>query len=229
MGDYSDFCESYGGSASDPDFMDNWLEEHASPSSGEEIWYIENEEKSHYDLLMSHLNSIDILLEADIPKAAEFNLHVMLHGHIVSAIEGYLAGVFINLVTNSDDLTRKLVETDPEFSKQKFTLKEIYEKQSALKVIVSTYLKGLIFHDLQKIKPMFNSVLGHNFSDLSWLFKAVNIRHDCVHRAGFDKDGNKATISKESIIDLLGEVTDLSNEIEDTIEPYISVLTNNDL
>ena len=28
MGDYADFCESFGGSASDPDFMDRWMEEH---------------------------------------------------------------------------------------------------------------------------------------------------------------------------------------------------------
>ncbi|MBE8232090.1 MAG: hypothetical protein HAW67_00030 [Endozoicomonadaceae bacterium] len=32
MGDYEDFCEYYGGSAGDPDFMDNWLNEHCSPS-----------------------------------------------------------------------------------------------------------------------------------------------------------------------------------------------------
>lgn len=30
MSDYSDFCESYGGSASDPDFMDDWLNKYAS-------------------------------------------------------------------------------------------------------------------------------------------------------------------------------------------------------
>lgn len=28
MSDYQDFCESFGGSANDPDFMDNWLSEH---------------------------------------------------------------------------------------------------------------------------------------------------------------------------------------------------------
>ena len=27
MGDYEDFCESFGGDAGDPDFMDNWLYE----------------------------------------------------------------------------------------------------------------------------------------------------------------------------------------------------------
>lgn len=30
MGDYQDFCEAYGGSANDPDFMDNWLNEHVN-------------------------------------------------------------------------------------------------------------------------------------------------------------------------------------------------------
>lgn len=229
MGDYSDFCEMYGGSASDPDFMDNWLDEHASPSTEDEEWYQENEEKSHYDILLKHLSSIDTLLDVDVPSSAEFSLLVMLHGYIVSAIEGYLAGVFIHLVTNSDDLTRKLVESDPEFSKQKFTLKEIYEKQSTLKVTVSKYLKGLIFHDLKKIKPMYKTVLGCDFKDISWLFEAVLIRHDCVHRAGYNKDGNKVLLSSDTIINLLGEVTDLSNEIEEKIKTHIDIFSVNSL
>ncbi|PKH91198.1 hypothetical protein CXF76_12830 [Pseudoalteromonas sp. 78C3] len=222
MSDYSDFCEMYGGSASDPDFMDNWLDEYVSltPSSEEE-WYQENEEKSHYDILLKHLSSIDTLLKIDVPSSAKFSLLVMLHGYIVSAIEGYLAGVFIHLVTNSDNLTRKLVESDPEFSKQKFTLKEIYEKQSTLKVTVSKYLKGLIFHDLKKIKPMYQTVLGHNFQDIAWLFEAVKIRHDCVHRAGYNKDGNRVLLTTGTILNLLGDVTDLSHEIEDTIKSHV--------
>ena len=28
MGDYQDFCESFGGCASDPDFMDKWIDEY---------------------------------------------------------------------------------------------------------------------------------------------------------------------------------------------------------
>ncbi|MCD9541227.1 hypothetical protein GLP22_08405 [Photobacterium carnosum] len=33
MGDYQDFCESNGGCASDPDFMDNWLSENCHEES----------------------------------------------------------------------------------------------------------------------------------------------------------------------------------------------------
>ena len=35
MSDYSDFCESYGGSASDPDFMDDWLNKYASETKSQ--------------------------------------------------------------------------------------------------------------------------------------------------------------------------------------------------
>lgn len=30
MGDYQDFCESFGGCAGDPDFMDNWLDKYVT-------------------------------------------------------------------------------------------------------------------------------------------------------------------------------------------------------
>ena len=65
---------------------------------------------------------------------------------------------------------------------------------------------------------MYEKVLDHEFSNLSWLFKAVDIRHHCAHRAGYDKEGVKVDISVESISDLLGNVTDLANEIDSTIE-----------
>ena len=133
------------------------------------------------------------------------------------AIEGYLAGTFIHKVTNSEKLIRKLVETDPEFSKRTFSLKEIFEKQSGLKVTVATYLKDLIFHDLKKVKPMFKDVLEHDFGDISWLFKDVIKRHDCVHRAGYDKDGEAIEVSKESILDLLEKVKVLADSVEMTI------------
>ena len=178
-------------------------------------WYIDS--KTHLEILQNHLKSVRTLLEVEVPPDTLFSLWVMLHGHVVSAIEGYLAGTFIHKVTNSEELIRKLVETDPEFSKRTFTLKDIFEKQSSLKVTVATYLKDLIFHDLKKVKPMFKDVLGHDFGDISWLFKDVMKRHDCVHRAGYNKDGKAIEVSKESVLELLGKVEALAASVEATV------------
>lgn len=183
--------------------------------SDELYWYIHSQ--THHDILENHLKSVRTLLDIEVPSETSFSLLVMLHGHVVSAIEGYLAGIFIHKVTNSEALTKKLVETDPEFSKRTFTLKEIFEKQSNLKVTVATYLRELIFHNLKKVKPMFKDVLGHDFGNISWLFKDVLKRHDCVHRAGYDKDGVAIDVSKNSILELLSNVEKLAADVEKTV------------
>jgi len=221
MSDYQDLCEMFGRSPNDPDFIDDLIDDISGDTILEQEdyeWYEENENRKHYQLLIDQLESVDLIRELDVPEKARFSFLVMIHAHVVSTIEGYLAGVFIHQVCNSEELTRKLVESDPEFSKRKLTLREIYQEKETLKVTVASYLKGLIFHDIKKIKPMYEVVLNHKFSDLSWLFKAVEVRHHCVHRAGYNKDGERVDISVGSIADLLNSANDLAIEIDSTVD-----------
>jgi hypothetical protein len=141
----------------------------------------------------------------------------MLYAQVVTAVEAYLSGIFIHTVINSEELIRKLVESDPELAKRQFSLKEIFTQWAELKILVARYLKDLIFHDIKKIKPMYQSVLGIDFGDVSWLFKAVLIRHDCVHRNDFDKDGNQNNIDKKEIIELVVSGTGLVSAIEEEV------------
>lgn len=189
----------------------------------EEEWY-QQEELEWYIHTQSQVGIFDIqiqsvleLLEVQASNETQFSLLVMLHGHIVAAVESYLASTFIHKVTNSENLIRKLVETDPVFSKMKFTLKEMYEKHENLKLTVATYLRDLIFHDLAKVKPMFKEVLDCDFGDITWLFDAVKIRHHCVHRAGLDKDENRVNLSKASIQNLATSSSELIHSVENSI------------
>lgn len=175
-------------------------------------WEIKSTEQLR--IFSSHLESVENLLAINVDEQTQFNLLVMLQVHIVAAIESFLSSTFIQVVINSDDLTRKLIETDPEFGNRKFSLSEIYKKHEKLKFTVASYLKSLIFHDIKKIKPMYENVLGFCFSDISWLFEAVKLRHDCAHRAGFDKEGTKVTLSTECIRKLMSQCTALSSAID---------------
>lgn len=177
-------------------------------------WYIYTQ--SQVGKFNTQTQSVSELLEVQASDEAQFSLLVMLHGHIVAAVESYLASTFIHRVTNSEILIRKLVETDPVFSKMKFTLKEIYEKHENLQLTVATYLRDLIFHDLAKVKPMFKEILGCDFGDITWLFEAVKIRHHCVHRTGLDKDGKRVDLSKESIRNLAARSHELIHSVENS-------------
>jgi len=179
-------------------------------------WDIVSSEQ--FSALQNHLKSSRNLLDlAVVNNQTEFDLFVMLHTHIVASMEAFLASTFIHEVTNSDKLTRKLIETDPEIGKKELTLKEIYKERENIKTIVAKYLKGLIFHRLKKIKPMYKTVLDVDFGNISWLFEAVELRHHCAHRAGYDKDGNKIQINKNDIEILVEHCDGLSKEISTQI------------
>ena len=180
-------------------------------------WIVQSE--TQIEIFQNHIKSVEKILEADIDAEAYFSLLVMLYGHVVAAVEAYLSSTFIHKVTNSEELTRKLIETDPKFSNMKFTLKEIFEEQEKLKITVANYLKDLIFHDLKKVKPMYKDVLDCEFGDISWLFKAVIIRHHCVHRAGYDKENTKIELSVEILRELVTRAQDLTSLIESKLHP----------
>ena len=194
-------------------------------------WYLQEElewfikDQSQIGVFDNQIRSILNLLSVSTDRETQFSLLVMLHGHTVASVEAYLASTFIHKVTNSDKLIRKLVETDPIFAEMNFTMKDIYKKHEGLKLTVADYLKNLIFHRLDKIKPMYKSVLDCDFGNISWLFSAVKVRHDCVHRAGLDNNGNKVAITTESVKELVTNSKELVHRIEhDLQQQYISEL-----
>ncbi len=182
------------------------------PEADELEWEVENSEQ--LKTLNKHLSKVPQLLQIDVDENVHFSLLVMMHAHIVSALEQFLSATFIHNVTNSDVLTRKLIEIDPEFGCRKFTINEIYAQYSNIKSTVAAYLKNIVFHDMRKVKPMYADVLGYDFGDIAWLFKAVRLRHDCAHRAGYDKEGNPVSVSVESVNELVAQCRHLSESID---------------
>ncbi len=167
--------------------------------------------------LNRHLDSARELLKLDAGLSNVFSLNVMIYGHVVAATEGFLSSVFIKTTVGSEDLIRRLVETDPQFSEMKFSLSQLFEKRESIKDTVAGYLKQMIFHDLKKVKPMYKSVLGHDLGDIGWLFKAVSKRHDCVHRAGYDKDEKPLTFAQNEVAILIQDVRNMCQSVMDSV------------
>lgn len=183
-----------------------------------EEWSWREETPKHYEILNEHLDSALVLQGVEVEGKARFSLNVMIYGHTVAAIEGFLSSAFIKTTIEHEELIRKLVETDPAFSKMKFTMAQLFEKREQIKDTAAKHLYNLIFHDLKKIKPMYKDVLGHDFGDIQWLFNAVSKRHHCVHRAGYDKEGVPVQFDEEEISELIGKIRTLAEGVMKNIE-----------
>jgi len=188
----------------------------ADETNDELRWVIDSSEQ--LDTYRDVVRNAYRLLQAPVDNDLKASLCNMLYAQVVTAVEAYLSGTFIRTVVNSDVLIRKLVVTDPALANRPLFLKDIFSQVEELKLTVAKYLQDLIFHDLKKVKPMYASVLDIDFGDIGWLFKAVLIRHDCVHRNGFSKEGKPTGVDDAVIVELIKNCSSLAVNIDEQVQ-----------
>jgi hypothetical protein len=151
-------------------------------------------------LLIVRLNQIESTLEVDAPTAdvAEI-LHQMAHGSIIAALEAYLADTVKYWVNIDEGALRQFVATYPAFKSTPTKLSEVFTHFDEIKKTVNKELGTFMWHRLDMVKQMVKSTFGFDLPDIGPLVKAVMVRHDIVHRAGRDVDGNIVQLSVSDI------------------------------
>lgn len=210
---YSDFTGG-SGEINDEDIGDLSIDE-LYPDS-----YLEDIEfeifKSSHDKIKRILTELEnASLSPDILE----ELHKMLYANVCSIMELYLKEALIKYVLSSDEHKQKFVENYTDYKEDNFKLKlsEIYIKMKNIDVTIRKSLDDLIYHNLSKIKPMYKNIVGIDLGDLSFIFKAIQIRHDIVHRDGKKKDGSIVKVTKTDVEEFSEKVLDLMFKIESHI------------
>jgi hypothetical protein len=157
-------------------------------------------DNEYFQSFNQSIENIEEILEANVHGAAQTHLFGLLHVNVITAIETYLSDAFINTVLNDNQHLRQFVESNPEFSKKSFSLSEIFSRHESIKDEVKEYLISQLWHNIAKIKPMYEAALGVTFpSNLGAIFQAINVRHDLVHRNGRNKDDVQIELSKKTL------------------------------
>lgn len=169
----------------------------------------------------SYYHTGDILADYDNHHSKEI-VSRLVFAHQVSALEAYLSDTLINQVMNDDEALSRLLISDPELIKAKFTLTEILANEDFVKKKVRIHLRGLMYHNLAKVERLYKSTLGIEIFapnlERNEIFKAIEYRHDCIHRNGFDKDGEKLEVfTKEYVQGIADKLQSMVNHVESQI------------
>ncbi len=197
-----------------------------SPSDDDDDIWDDYELPEHpFTIFMdSYHHTGDILADhGDIDGS--YLLNRMVFAHLVGALEAYLGDTLTKTVLGSSDAMSKLMHHDKDLAKQKFTLADIASEPDIITKQLRKYLRSILYHNLSKVEWLYKTALGIRIfdenADKTSLYQAVVYRHDCVHRNGFDSDGNKLTIfTKEYIQRLADEMKDFVAKIEKQIVSY---------
>jgi len=116
----------------------------------------------------------------------------MLFSNVITCIEAYLSDALKAIVMSKKEYLRKFVETFKNFKSEKFELQDVFNQYDNIEDRAIKAILDIIYHDLPKVKGIYQDALGITFPNIGIIMKAVFKRHDFVHRNGKTKDGKKA-------------------------------------
>ena len=194
--------------------------------------FLESTEKIQALLHVEMPSYIQLPLNQDrLPtsKNADIQLHLLglLYSNVITALETFLSDAFINTVLPDKASIRKFIESTPEFAERKLSLKELFTRVEQVDNEVKKYLSdNVVWHRLEKVKSMYKDTLGVDFPD-DWktFFKAINLRHDIIHRNGRLRNGERIKLNEKDVRELIEKVQKLVDYLDSQIVTILDVET----
>lgn len=161
-------------------------------------------------------NEIEKALDAIAPLDDEVKrfMYRLLYANAITSMESYLSETLKREVLRNEDTIRRFTETYKPFSNENLCLSDIFKKKEQIPAIISTVLKDLMYHNLAKIKPIFKTALDIDLGVITSLCKAVEVRHDLVHRNGKNHEGVEHNITESDVREVLALVKDMVSSVD---------------
>jgi capsid protein len=135
-------------------------------------------------------------------------------------METYLSDTLRKQVFKRNAVLRRFVKSHDEFkNSKKDPVSEIFTTYDKLNELVNKAIDGLSFHNIVTAKKLYNDVLATSFpDDIRELIKAVETRHDIVHRNGRDLQNNAVTMTMSEVQAIAQLVDDTVNYIDKQVK-----------
>lgn len=135
----------------------------------------------------------------------------MLFTHLYSIVEAYLSDAIISLAMQDIKVQARMIKVLPILKNKTVSLETIAENPEILRDMVRSALQDVSFHNLTNVNNICRVVLGKpllpNFKeDRDLLVASIQMRHDCVHRNGRDKDGKHHDTITHTYLAKLGKL-----------------------
>ncbi|MFA0492025.1 hypothetical protein BCT41_15120 [Vibrio splendidus] len=166
---------------------------------------------------MNELQTGIVVIQTNSLNCDQFHSQLYF-SNVISLMEKYLYDLFIHEITTKDDVF-KLMSSAQKFSTQKYPISEIFNGNVKNKVVNA--VKNMVWHRLNDIDPLFKHTLNIRMNISRALTDKLAVRHDLIHRNGFDLDGNSVIISNEDLNDCIGLITDFTVDIDTKYHTYL--------
>ncbi|MGT3339624.1 hypothetical protein ACVSUB_21510 [Yersinia enterocolitica] len=147
----------------------------------------------------------------------------MKFSYIVTLMESCLGDMLKGFIFSDNKYIINALNGVKELKEIKVPLIEVHQNSDLINKSILKVLSEYLYHNVEKIVPIYRSVVGETLPDnikkeLGKIIKIVNMRHDIVHRNGYDIEGTEIELTSEiyntAIQDIVDFVTAMNMYIE---------------
>jgi len=169
---------------------------------------------SYYEQFQAGLSKISESLD----KADSFHLN-LYYSSIVAMVEKYLFDVYVNEIEGDEEAFFRMSLTD-KYRNTSYSLAQVL-KGDVKKTVINS-IKNLVWHRLNDIDYLYKNTFNIKFNVSTKLLDIISVRHDIVHRNGFDIDGGTVEVNAQNVVDAIGVVGDFILDIDKKYYSYKS-------
>lgn len=147
-------------------------------------------------------------------------LNRMAFAQQVAALEAYLGDKLLREISDNPSSLRRLAVGDSDLRAMKIGLVSALDEDDPIKAAVIDHLQKQSFHNLAKVQVLYKIAFALDITpdkeQRERLQRAINTRHDCVHRNGFNKAGERISFITASYVRQMdNDIRSLVMRIED--------------
>ncbi len=139
-------------------------------------------------------------------------LNRLFFSHVISVMEKYLSDLFIHEISE-DIIKLKRLANKNKFTEQKLGV--AFALNNSVSDWIIDPMKKMVWHRLNDIQSLYKDVLDVRFEIERPVIDAMDLRHDLVHRNGFDIEGNVISVSEEELSNLISTINQFISKIDD--------------
>jgi hypothetical protein len=194
-------------------------------SPEEDEWSVYELPENPYSIWRASYEQAGAFMEAHGSEDGGALLNRMVFSQHVAALEAFLGDTLIKTVLHDRKFIVRLLENDTELRKDRVSLLDVQRNPNLVVDRVAGYLRDVRYHNLAKVSVLYKIALGIDLltekDQTDRLFAAMQLRHDCVHRNGFDKDGVKLeNFTKVYVSETAAEFGNVVNRIDLALSPF---------
>lgn len=189
-----------------PDDYDEWLDFQHLVERSEPLKNLKMRIAQHKQLLALQQH----------PEAKNL-CHLLVFSAAVGALEAFLWETVYYWIDNDRKALHDVITQIPVLRDQNIKLGDIVKESKTPKDHVKAYLRGIVWHQLDKVAPLFEKGLGIQLPSLKFFKSALDKRHHIVHRSGHDLEKNPVEVEPQELEALLNNIQGCATAIDQAL------------